>query len=236
MERVNRTALVIVAASLFLTTGAARAGDPQPLTECNQEVSGDFYLPTDLDCTGADYGVTFVGRGTLDMRGFSIQHARLTQIYCEKRCSILGPGMVADTPDGSGIVSLRRKVRVQNVSLHDFYWEFFAIAAGSLELVDSDVNGSVYGRRRAVVENSTITGAACSGLVSGFYKSVGCGGGRVVVTNSTITGNVTNSPGSCGPKSADIATCASPELDEASSCGTSHKYGETETWGVCSSD
>src|SRR5690242_12181713 len=90
----------LVAAFLCaLLPSYASAGAPQPLSECNSDLAGDYYLTADLDCSGGSgpgVGLTSA-RARLELRGFTIRASAYSAVECSRSCTILGPGTLENS-------------------------------------------------------------------------------------------------------------------------------------------
>jgi hypothetical protein len=224
------------------------------VTSCGQSYSGAGYLTGDLACAGYA-GVTIVGRGSLDLRGFTLSGADYA-ILCGSKCKVFGGGTVtaawkdgiaslgtlevADvTVTSNGIVGLfaERKIKATDLVLADNGKGGLQVF-GKLKLTDSVVSGNGYGANAnglMQVRGSTISGNSRGGLL---YAS------RLSLRDSSVTGNVLDPDCGVGQACADLMALSPEETKpprlKNSVCDTSYVgYGGELpglTLGVCALD
>lgn len=235
-------------ASVFVLAAASTAValPPQPISDCvGQELPrGRYYLTNDLDCSGnpSTIGLYLTKGGTLELQGFSIRNADRA-VFCSGRCTIVGPGSLADSNTG---VESSGRVTLVDVTVTGMVEEGVKVL-GHLKMYNSRIENSSTGARvplKAFLFDSEITGNRLDGIRGFGTGEEPCGGGkRIRLTNSTVTGNNTGpfDLGECDEGNAttcaDIRTCdRPPRVDTTSTCGTSLSVESGTTWGLCTLD
>jgi hypothetical protein len=236
----------------------ARPGFAQTaVTTCGQEVSGSATLPADLDCTGFDGNAVTVHGGTLAMNGHTITGAG-TGIYCDHKCSIVGPGLVTGAT-AMGVNAWQTSIYMQQVDLTNNVG--FGVQAvekcvlvgpatisGNMEgvrlgrnakLIDIALTGNqdaiVAADQEVVMKNGSVTGNTRGITADGLVK----------LTDVTVTGNgtlgVAAGPSNCVANQTNRFTASGGRVllkgstvtgnDTDPSCGTTAVCADIETCG-----
>lgn len=256
-----------VAALLISLIGSAGAVN---ITTCNVTVPDgqQGILQADLDCGGTTTGVILERQAAIQMNGHTIRHAGGNGgIHCtERRCTVVGPGTVADcsSVDGAfldqGVRFVVGELTVERcrsgiASAVDVGGTpQTRVLATDLTLRDNSADGARIGRfvgRSVVVSGNAQAGISASRRILGDHLTVSNNGAqglissRVKLLTSTVNGNAigvdfvrASMVGSTltGNTTADLYGSKRPTF-VSSTCGHSVQKGQANmTLGVCTGD
>jgi hypothetical protein len=229
-------AAFVVAASILASASRA-AADPVPITTCGETDETNVYLPADLDCSSSPtHGIDFRHHAHLNLNGFSVRNANIYGIQCGAGCVIEGPGGIVDGA-GTGLRNGGPAV-LRNVTISGNAGPAIEAAnnpgTGRVRLYDCVVennSGGIIAQNTVRLAGTVVTGNGNFGLSVRGYSG-NCTDkrqGRVRLSDSSVS--------ACsGIDCVDIESCAEPELDETSTCGTSSNVTTDTPWGVCAMD